>query len=166
MATATTFSCNLVQRYQIARMGSSEVASAQGRRESRSPRAAAKGMHTNPKAQVWRPGTSRPAASPVTPPAQSHTPATAHCPANSWVSPAKQGPRQSRGEPCRVEVELLAEGRWGWPPATSRSARRRASGPSVEAPGRRSPQRHRRLGDADREGLAAFERNALSHGRQ
>ena len=166
MATATTFSCNLVQRYQIARMGSSEVASAQGRRESRSPRAAAKGMHTNTKAQVWRPAPHALQRAQSRRHAQSHTLATAHCPANSWVFPAKQGPRQSRGEPCRVEVELLAEGRWVWPPATSRSARRRASGPSVEAPGRRSPQRLRRLGDADREGLAAFERNALSHGRQ
>ena len=97
MATATTFSCNLVQRYQIARMGSSEVASAQGRRESRSPRAAAKGMHTNPKAQVWRPGTSRPAASPVTPPRTVSYPSHRALPGQQLGFPGKAGSPAKQG---------------------------------------------------------------------
>ena len=41
-----------------------------------------------------------------------------------------------------------------------------ASGPSVEAPGPSFSAAAPALGDADREGLAAFERDALSHGRQ
>ena len=114
-------------------------------------------MERNPKAHLrprQAPGPSCPAISPRLPtkpslsaPAQSRPPAAARCPAHSCV------PLHYRREPCEIKVEFRVEGRWVWPPATIRSARRWASGPSVDAPGRRSPRRrrrHRRLGDAGR----------------
>ena len=114
-------------------------------------------MDRNPKAHLrprQAPGPSCLAISPRLPtepslsaPAQSRPPAAARCPAHSCV------PLHYRREPCEIKVEFRVEGRWVWPPATIRSARRWASGPSVDAPGRRSPRRrrrHRRLGDAGR----------------
>ena len=96
----TTYSCSRIRtlRHEIARTGSDEArvaASARGRRESPSPRPAAKRLHTNPKARVWprqAPGTSRPAAAQWRPPELSGS-------AGPLFSAAAVAPRTRRRSP-------------------------------------------------------------------
>ena len=137
-------------RHNIARTGSDEArvaASAQGRRESPSPRTAANPESSGVAQTGPRPLTPRGfCQSPVSPPTHSlaGNPATAHCPANSWVSPVLQESPAPPAEAALLKWNSLWKAAGVGPSDQSRWA----SGLSFAAPRRRSPQRHRRLGDA------------------